>query len=118
MDRIEERIFHQAEFVQNLTWEMLPEYSHTVLGHGTVMSSGALVAEALTEKTSTKDLYEALLLIASLPEVSVWQAVFDGSGLHDAYGKVVVKDGHLVNVDEPVMAEKAYGYYKEMLVRK
>lgn len=25
MDRIEERIFHQAEFVQNLTWEMLPE---------------------------------------------------------------------------------------------
>ena len=49
------------------------------------MSSGALVAEALTEKTSTKDLYEALLLIASLPEVSVWQAVFDGSGLHDAY---------------------------------
>lgn len=183
MDRIEERIFHQAEFVQNLTWEMLPEevkerarwvildslgcilkglgekqlsgnitedvldvttgmvstelyegnkkaighpachilpvmltdkknreipwkefirifiaayevasrfgaairFSHTVLGHGTVMSSGALVAEALTEKTSTKDLYEALLLMASLPEVSVWQAVFDGSGLHDAY---------------------------------
>ena len=33
-------------------------------------------------------------------------------------GKVVVKDGHLVNVDEPVMAEKAYGYYKEMLLRK
>lgn len=183
MDRIEEEIFHQAEFAQNLIWEELPEevrerarwvildslgcilkglgekklsgnitedildvtigmvstelyegnkkaighpachilpamltdkknrkipwkeflrifiaayevtsrfgaairFSHTVLGHGTVMSAGALIAEALIEKSNTEDLYEALLLMASLPEVSVWQSVFDGSGLHDAY---------------------------------
>lgn len=66
-------------------WGASVLFSHSVLGHGTVMTSGAVIAESLLQGISEEDIYEALLLAGSLPNVSVWQSVFDGSQLHDAY---------------------------------
>jgi len=41
--------------------------------------------------------YELLLLAASLPQVSVWQSVYDGSRLHDVYaGIAAVVTDHLL----------------------
>ena len=66
-------------------WGAAIRFSHDILGHGTVMTSGATVAEGLYRGVDAETLYEALLLTGSLPEVSVWQSVWDGSRLHDAY---------------------------------
>ena len=69
-------------------WGRSITFSHDILGHGTVMTAGALVAECLIEGLSANDIYESLLVCGSCPEVSVWQSVFDGSGLHDAYAGI------------------------------
>ena len=66
-------------------WGKGIRFSHDVLGHGTVMISGAAAAEGLYRKCGAEEVYELLLLAGSLPEVSVWQAVYDGSALHDIY---------------------------------
>ena len=66
-------------------WGAAIRFTHDILGHGTVMTSGATVAEGLYLGVDSDTLYEALLLTGSLPEVSVWQSVWDGSRLHDAY---------------------------------
>ncbi len=66
-------------------WGSAIRFTHDILGHGTVMTSGATVAEGLYRGADANELYEALLLTGSLPEVSVWQSVWDGSRLHDAY---------------------------------
>lgn len=66
-------------------WGSAIRFTHDILGHGTVMTSGATVAEGLYRGVDAETMYEALLLTGSLPEVSVWQSVWDGSRLHDAY---------------------------------
>lgn len=66
-------------------WGRSIRFSHDVLGHGTVMTSGAAVAEGLICGMDAGEIYETLLLTESLPMVSVWQSVFDGSKLHDVY---------------------------------
>lgn len=66
-------------------WGSAITFSHDILGHGTVMTAGAVVAEGLFRKASAEEIYEALLIEGALPEVSVWQSVWDGSALHDAY---------------------------------
>lgn len=66
-------------------WGAAIRFTHDILGHGTVMTSGATVAEGLYRGVDANTMYEALLLTGSLPEVSVWQSVWDGSRLHDAY---------------------------------
>lgn len=69
-------------------WGRSITFSHDVLGHGTVMTSGALIAECLIRGLCADEIYKSLLIAGSLPEVSVWQSVFDGSGLHDAYAGI------------------------------
>lgn len=66
-------------------WGSAIRFTHDILGHGTVMMSGATVAEGLYRGVDAETMYEALLLTGALPEVSVWQSVWDGSRLHDAY---------------------------------
>ena len=66
-------------------WGSAIRFTHDILGHGTVMTAGATVAEGLYRGVDAEDMYEALLITGSLPEVSVWQSVWDGSRLHDAY---------------------------------
>lgn len=66
-------------------WGSAIRFTHDILGHGTVMTSGATVAEGLYRGVDAGTMYEALLLTGSLPEVSVWQSVWDGSRLHDVY---------------------------------
>lgn len=85
-----------SEFVRNFVaayetaarWGQAIRFPQDVLGHGTVMVSGAAVAEGLYRGCSAEELYELLLLAGSLPEVSVWQSVYDGSALHDAYAGI------------------------------
>ena len=69
-------------------WGASIRFTHDILGHGTVMTTGATVAEGLYRGADATELYEALLLTGSLPEVSVWQSVWDGSRLHDAYAGI------------------------------
>lgn len=66
-------------------WGAAIRFTHDILGHGTVMTAGATVAEGLYRTVDVETMYEALLITGSLPEVSVWQSVWDGSRLHDAY---------------------------------
>lgn len=89
----QEREMSLREFVRNFVaayevaarWGAAIRFSHDILGHGTVMTAGAAIAEGLYRGADVQNLYEALLLTGSLPEVSVWQSVWDGSRLHDAY---------------------------------
>ena len=56
-----------------------------------------LAAIAVMQELSTQETYELLLLAASLPQVSVWQSVYDGSRLHDVYaGIAAVVTDHLL----------------------
>lgn len=66
-------------------WGSAVRFPDHVLGHGTVMATGVAAAAAILHGLSERETYELLLLSASLPEVSVWQSVYDGSGLHDIY---------------------------------
>ncbi|MBP3487186.1 MAG: MmgE/PrpD family protein [Roseburia sp.] len=66
-------------------WGASIAFSNTILGHGTVMTAAAAVAYGLLTGADEEELYEAVLIAASLPCVSVWQSVFDGSELHDCY---------------------------------
>ena len=66
-------------------WGASITFSNRILGHGTVMTAAAAVAYGLLTGVSEEELYEAVLIAGSLPCVSVWQSVFDGSRLHDCY---------------------------------
>lgn len=89
------KISHK-EFIKNFVaayeiaarWGSAITFSHDILGHGTVMTSGAVVAEGLYRDAGEETIYNALLITGSLPEVSVWQSVWDGSALHDAYAGI------------------------------
>ncbi len=89
----QERELSIKEFVRNFVaayevaarWGSAIRFSHDILGHGTVMMAGATIAEGLYRGADAQTMYEALLLTGSLPEVSVWQSVWDGSALHDGY---------------------------------
>jgi 2-methylcitrate dehydratase PrpD len=66
-------------------WGSAIRFSNNILGHGTVMTVGAGLAKSLLDNDNENEIYEVILLTNSLPNVSVWQSVFDGSALHDAY---------------------------------
>lgn len=66
-------------------WGASIAFSNTILGHGTVMTAAAAVAYGLLTGASEDEIYEAVFIAGSLPCVSVWQSVFEGSELHDCY---------------------------------
>lgn len=78
-------------------WGAAIHFPNHVLGHGTMMTTGVAAAIAVMQELSTQETYELLLLAASLPQVSVWQSVYDGSRLHDVYaGIAAVVTDHLL----------------------
>lgn len=66
-------------------WGSSIRFSNDILGHGTIMISGASVVEGMLSGISEKDFTNYMMLCESLPEVSTWQSVFEGSALHDYY---------------------------------
>lgn len=66
-------------------WGSSIRFSNDILGHGTVMISGAATVEGMLFELSEQDFTNYLMTCESLPEVSTWQSVFDGSALHDYY---------------------------------
>lgn len=55
------------------------------LGHGMTMTPGAALACVKLEDGSPELMRDSIMVAASLPNVSGWNAVYDGSRLHDAY---------------------------------
>ena len=68
----------------------LPLYS---LGHGMTMTAATAAAFAKLDDSSAKLIGEAMKIAASLPNVSVWNAVYGGSELHDAYAGLSAING-------------------------
>lgn len=66
-------------------WGNAIRFSNDILGHGTVMVAGAAVVEGIFHKLSEEDLTNYMMICESIPEVSTWQSVFEGSALHDYY---------------------------------
>ncbi len=66
-------------------WGNSIRFSNDILGHGTIMISGASVVEGMVSGISESDFINYIMLCESLPEVSTWQSVFEGSALHDYY---------------------------------
>lgn len=66
-------------------WGSAIRFSDDILGHGTIMISGASVVEGLLSDISESDFTNYIMTCESLPEVSTWQSVFEGSALHDYY---------------------------------
>ena len=78
-------------------WGAAIHFPNYVLGHGTMMTTGVAAAVAVMQELPVEETYELLLLAASLPQVSVWQSVYDGSRLHDVYaGIAAVVTDHLL----------------------
>lgn len=78
-------------------WGAAIHFPNHVLGHGTMMTTGVAAAVAVMQELPVEETYELLLLAASLPQVSVWQSVYDGSRLHDVYaGIAAVVTDHLL----------------------
>lgn len=74
-------------------WGSAVRFERTILGHGTVMTAGAAVAFALLENDDESTVTQSILLANSLPMLSVWQTVYDGSRLHDAYPGLAALNG-------------------------
>lgn len=66
-------------------WGASITFPNRILGHGTVMTTAAAVAYGLLTEVSEETLYQAVFIAGSLPCVSVWQSVYEGSELHDCY---------------------------------
>lgn len=66
-------------------WGAAVQFPTHILGHGTVMAAGAAVMLCMLAGQPEEEMYETILLANSLPSVSVWQSVYDGSQLHDIY---------------------------------
>lgn len=66
-------------------WGDAVRFTDDILGHGTIMISGPAVVEGMLERMTEDNFAEYILLCESLPEVSTWQSVFEGSALHDYY---------------------------------
>lgn len=78
-------------------WGAAIHFPNHVLGHGTMMTTGVAAVVAVMQELPVEETYELLLLAASLPQVSVWQSVYDGSRLHDVYaGIAAVVTDHLL----------------------
>lgn len=78
-------------------WGRSVRFKNNILGHGTVMTTGVAAAMAILHDLSVQETYDLLLLSASLPEVSVWQTVYQGSALHDIYaGCSAIETRHLL----------------------
>lgn len=69
-------------------WGSSIRFSDDILGHGTIMISGAAVVEGLLNDVSESDFTSYIMTCESLPEVSTWQSVFEGSALHDYYSGI------------------------------
>lgn len=68
----------------------LPLYS---LGHGMTMTAATAAAFGKLDDSSMELICEAMKIAASLPNVSVWNAVYSGSELHDAYAGLSALNG-------------------------
>lgn len=90
-------------------WGSAIRFSNDILGHGTVMISGASVVEGLISGISEKDFTNYIMTCESLPEVSTWQSVFEGSALHDYYpgiAAVNAKNALYMTNDNVLSSEK------------
>lgn len=90
-------------------WGSAIRFSNDILGHGTVMISGASVVEGLLSGVSQKDFTNYIMTCESLPEVSTWQSVFEGSALHDYYpgiAAVNAKNALYMTNDDVLSSEK------------
>lgn len=66
-------------------WGSSVRFSNDILGHGTIMNSGAAVVEGLLAGLTEEEFVNYIMICEALPEVSTWQSVFEGSTLHDYY---------------------------------
>ena len=66
-------------------WGDAIRFSSDMLGHGTIMNAGAAVVIGLLKKLDEETFTDYLMTSESLPEVSTWESVFEGSVLHDFY---------------------------------
>lgn len=86
---------------------------NNILGHGTVMTAAAAVAYALLDEANEETVYQTILLANSLPNVSVWQSVYDGSDLHNAYAGI----SSIIAVKAYEMAKNGF-YSTEKIVKQ
>jgi len=86
----------------------MPNY---ILGHGTVMTAAAAVAYALLDGADEETVYRTILLANSLPNVSVWQSVYDGSNLHNAYAGI----GSMIAIKAYEMAQNGFYSTEEII---
>lgn len=75
------------------------------LGHGMTMTSGAAAACIKLEDGSPDVIRDSIMVAASLPNVSGWNAVYDGSRLHDAYAGFAAVHGRMA----AALAKKGVG---------
>lgn len=66
-------------------WGSTIRFPDDILGHGTIMISGAAVVEGMLNNISESDFINYIMTCECLPEVSTWQSVYEGSALHDYY---------------------------------
>ncbi len=66
-------------------WGRSVRFTNDMLGHGTIMNAGAAVVEGLVADMPEEEFVDYLMTCETLPEVSTWQSVFEGSAIHDYY---------------------------------
>ena len=66
-------------------WGRSVRFTNDMLGHGTIMNAGAAVVEGLVADMPEEEFVNYLMTCETLPEVSTWQSVFEGSAIHDYY---------------------------------
>lgn len=93
-------------------WGSAIRFSNDILGHGTIMISGAAIVEGLLSHIPESDFINYIMVCESIPEVSTWQSVLEGSALHDYFPGIAA-----VNARNALCMIQDNVYSSEQLVR-